>query len=228
MAVWPQNSIRSVAPPAPAAAADDRRPANGGRGHGPAVAGESTRTPAQTRPAIGLDSLIRTPAADPRFPIPALGNPGNSVLPLFRTDSCPFVNEIRSSGYLQTVSGLLHSRSAFGIGLPLTASDRRHLGCGCSSVVEHDLAKVGVEGSSPFARSRFSQLAKRWIQPTGRPWAALSFVRLRQAGADAAEGITASGRSPRDAIDPDPGLARVNVVKQAGEDSADRLVQIDE
>jgi len=23
-------------------------------------------------------------------------------------------------------------------------------------VVEHDLAKVGVEGSSPFARSRFS------------------------------------------------------------------------
>src|SRR5438552_8257430 len=52
--------------------------------------------------------------------------------------------------------GLLHSRSAFGIGLPLTASVRRHLGCGCSSVVEHDLAKVGVEGSSPFARSRFS------------------------------------------------------------------------
>jgi hypothetical protein len=28
-------------------------------------------------------------------------------------------------------------------------------GCGCSSVVEHDLAKVGVEGSSPFARSKF-------------------------------------------------------------------------
>ena len=27
-------------------------------------------------------------------------------------------------------------------------------GCGCSSVVEHDLAKVGVEGSSPFARSK--------------------------------------------------------------------------
>src|SRR5438874_6410384 len=50
--------------------------------------------------------------------------------------------------------GLLHSRSAFGIGLPLPASDRRHLGCGCSSVVEHDLAKVGVEGSSPFARSK--------------------------------------------------------------------------
>jgi hypothetical protein len=37
----------------------------------------------------------------------------------------------------------------------LTASVRRHLGCGCSSVVEHDLAKVGVEGSSPFARSRY-------------------------------------------------------------------------
>jgi hypothetical protein len=50
---------------------------------------------------------------------------------------------------------LLQSPPAFGIcprvggapSLPL-------LGCGCSSVVEHDLAKVGVEGSSPFARSR--------------------------------------------------------------------------
>ena len=27
-------------------------------------------------------------------------------------------------------------------------------GCGCSSGVEHNLAKVGVEGSNPFARSR--------------------------------------------------------------------------
>src|SRR5450631_760000 len=33
----------------------------------------------------------------------------------------------------------------------------RH-GCGCSSGVEHNLAKVGVEGSNPFARSNFSQL----------------------------------------------------------------------
>jgi hypothetical protein len=31
-------------------------------------------------------------------------------------------------------------------------------------VVEHDLAKVGVEGSSPFARSRFSQFGKRCIE----------------------------------------------------------------
>ena len=27
---------------------------------------------------------------------------------------------------------------------------------GCSSGVEHNLAKVGVEGSNPFARSKFS------------------------------------------------------------------------
>jgi hypothetical protein len=27
-------------------------------------------------------------------------------------------------------------------------------GRGCSSGVEHDLAKVGVEGSNPFARSK--------------------------------------------------------------------------
>src|SRR3954451_21889091 len=53
-------------------------------------------------------------------------------------------------------SHLLHSRCAFGIALPVAgASCRRQFlkGCGCSSVVEHDLAKVGVEGSSPFARS---------------------------------------------------------------------------
>ena len=28
--------------------------------------------------------------------------------------------------------------------------------CGCSSGVEHDLAKVGVEGSNPFARSNWT------------------------------------------------------------------------
>ena len=69
------------------------------------------------------------------------------------------VDETGLSARHSTACGLLHSRSAFGIGLPLTASVRCHLGCGCSSVVEHDLAKVGVEGSSPFARSRFSSMA---------------------------------------------------------------------
>ena len=34
---------------------------------------------------------------------------------------------------------------------------RRSAGCGCSSGVEHNLAKVGVEGSNPFARSKISQ-----------------------------------------------------------------------
>jgi hypothetical protein len=85
--------------------------------------------------------------------------PTNPVLALFRTDSPPFVNEIGLPAWHRTARGLLHSRSAFGIGLPLTANVCRHLGCGCSSVVEHDLAKVGVEGSSPFARSRFSLMA---------------------------------------------------------------------
>jgi hypothetical protein len=35
------------------------------------------------------------------------------------------------------------------------AAGRGHCrrGCGCSSGVEHNLAKVGVEGSNPFARS---------------------------------------------------------------------------
>ena len=53
----------------------------------------------------------------------------------------------------------LHSPTAFGIRLRLpaapSAAGNASYGCGCSSVVEHDLAKVGVEGSSPFARSSF-------------------------------------------------------------------------
>jgi hypothetical protein len=32
---------------------------------------------------------------------------------------------------------------------------RLEFGRGCSSGVEHDLAKVGVEGSNPFARSKY-------------------------------------------------------------------------
>ena len=38
------------------------------------------------------------------------------------------------------------------------ASLANSLGCGCSSGVEHNLAKVGVEGSNPFARSSSSLL----------------------------------------------------------------------
>src|SRR5205814_9746092 len=68
---------------------------------------------------------------------------------------------------------LLHSGAAFGIALPLPARNRRQFGCGCSSVVEHDLAKVGVEGSSPFARSKNFH---SWsILRTGRHEPALSF-----------------------------------------------------
>jgi hypothetical protein len=37
---------------------------------------------------------------------------------------------------------------------------RPEFGCGCSSGVEHDLAKVGVEGSNPFARSKISNYIK--------------------------------------------------------------------
>lgn len=40
---------------------------------------------------------------------------------------------------------------------PASRQRRGCLGCGCSSGVEHNLAKVGVEGSNPFARSRQSQ-----------------------------------------------------------------------
>ena len=119
-----------------------------------------------------FESASRPPAASPGVPDAGRRNP---VWPLFRSVSGPFIEETGFSGCRRTVSQLLHSRSAFGIGLPLTASDRRHLGCGCSSVVEHDLAKVGVEGSSPFARSNFSQS----IQPNQvGPWFSTPLVAV--------------------------------------------------
>src|SRR3954470_443932 len=112
--------------------------------------------------------------------------------------------KIGLSAWSRIARGLLHSRSAFGIGLPLTARVRRHLGCGCSSVVEHDLAKVGVEGSSPFARSRFFL---SWQIPgsmTGRRLAALSFV-VRGAPTSLV----------RNTHDPNPCRSRIHVTEKA-------------
>src|SRR6185295_19077366 len=48
---------------------------------------------------------------------------------------------------------MLQSRTPFGIRGARRLPYRGVFGCGCSSGVEHDLAKVGVEGSNPFARS---------------------------------------------------------------------------
>src|ERR1700693_3276624 len=44
----------------------------------------------------------------------------------------------------------------FGIASRRRSSPPCPNGCGCSSGVEHDLAKVEVEGSNPFARSKLS------------------------------------------------------------------------
>ena len=49
---------------------------------------------------------------------------------------------------------MLHSGRPFVISARRTAMPPH--GCGCSSGVEHNLAKVGVEGSNPFARSNNS------------------------------------------------------------------------
>src|ERR1700756_3957792 len=53
-------------------------------------------------------------------------------------------------------AGWLQRLRPFGIGARSAGrpSARPEFGCGCSSGVEHDLAKVGVEGSNPFARSK--------------------------------------------------------------------------
>ena len=147
MAAWPQNSI--------------------GRRHFGSTEGRWLGTPPgvprRGAPIMDATCSDESPAivsaARIRGSVGACGA-SKAVSALFRTDSLRFVNEIGSSAWHRTACGLLHSRSAFVIRLPLTARDRRHLGCGCSSVVEHDLAKVGVEGSSPFARSRFFSYGK--------------------------------------------------------------------
>src|SRR5208282_4482701 len=50
-------------------------------------------------------------------------------------------------------NNVLHSGDA----CVISAAGGDAVGCGCSSGVEHNLAKVGVEGSNPFARSKFPQ-----------------------------------------------------------------------
>jgi hypothetical protein len=110
-----------------------------------------------------LESLRDTVAAGPRGPLLAANIPDRGGLGPIRA----YFLKNRLFGLIRTVCLLLHSWAAFGIALPLPASDRRHLGCGCSSVVEHDLAKVGVEGSSPFARSRFFPAAQALLRSVG-------------------------------------------------------------
>jgi hypothetical protein len=45
-------------------------------------------------------------------------------------------------------------------------------GCGCSSGVEHNLAKVGVEGSNPFARSKTTDITGSSLPKRPKPLSA--------------------------------------------------------
>ena len=54
--------------------------------------------------------------------------------------------------------------AAFGIALRGGKAAGTLLGCGCSSGVEHNLAKVGVEGSNPFARSKFHKSNRKSVR----------------------------------------------------------------
>src|SRR6516162_10666368 len=81
----------------------------------------------------------------------------------------------------------------FGIGArssgrPLAWPD---FGCGCSSGVEHDLAKVGVEGSNPFARSKIllsaAEITKNYSIPRSesaseRRFVLVDFTHMNTAG----------------------------------------------
>ena len=66
-------------------------------------------------------------------------------------------------------------------------------GCGRSSGVEHNLAKVGVEGSNPFARSRlFDDIAKLW-HPIPHHWGPFG-VRLSRSATPVWPAFTAARR----------------------------------
>src|SRR3954452_21160679 len=80
--------------------------------------------------------------------------------PRLVTPACPRLLPTRATGLKRRVKKFgenpLPSETFWG----KSAASQRCLGIaerGCSSGVEHNLAKVGVEGSNPFARSNFSQ-----------------------------------------------------------------------
>src|SRR5438034_8307179 len=79
---------------------------------------------------------------------------------------------------------------------------RPEFGRGCSSGVEHDLAKVGVEGSNPFARSNDFE----GLRPD-------SFVRLHASSTHEVIGNDRPGCSPADLVydfvDRTPRLAQI-------------------
>jgi hypothetical protein len=62
---------------------------------------------------------------------------------------------------------LWHSKAAARVLCPVCRLTL--LGCGCSSGVEHNLAKVGVEGSNPFARSKNDHTDLRGLFAWTRP-----------------------------------------------------------
>ena len=86
-----------------------------------------------------------------------------------------------TSAALSAINGvfppLLQSGQPFGYRNGLGGRDRDFgqfsNGCGCSSGVEHDLAKVGVEGSNPFARSSLRSFGAK----TGKPFNVAKIVR---------------------------------------------------
>src|SRR5437868_4293456 len=95
-------------------------------------------------------------------------------------------------------------------------------GCGCSSGVEHDLAKVGVEGSNPFARSNFSasqDVARRGARDAER----LELCARggdRTVDVDAAAGILDHDRLEALALGVLGRIAHTEIVSQAGQEHA--------
>jgi hypothetical protein len=81
---------------------------------------------------------------------------------------------------------------------------------GRSSGVEHNLAKVGVEGSNPFARSNFRQ----WLKDDAQPRRLLSIVVY---GRNGNRGYNLHKRA----------AASINCLAEMSRDSADELIFVD-
>ena len=88
----------------------------------------------------------------------------------------PFFPPFAARHSLFVLSAVVAKPPAFWHSFPPDGrSGRLPYGCGCSSGVEHDLAKVGVEGSNPFARSKIqsrqnSISIRRDVLRVSSPW----------------------------------------------------------
>ena len=108
-----------------------------------------------------LESLRRTALAE-AFPDDRGADTLSRHRRMFRADLGHNLPDIGRFGRIRPLMGCCINGRIWHSSARCRRIDRRQpFGRGCSSVVEHDLAKVGVEGSSPFARSKIFKKIRR-------------------------------------------------------------------